>query len=364
MTIRSTKILATLGVALGATTVLLATSSEAQPPVAPPAPTVPGFVTHTFPDAKATHGLHHVFGYAGDDKVFFRGFLQVDADGSPRTYHVGMTCTDGENDWNHEVVNCANVHNLATCAHTRGFDKHAPHWGQAGQVVHCKVDGHKCVDGETKAVTCSMTPHANSGLDNLANGGRPGDLYGLAARSNGKLCIINDDANGGHYISPTAWNRNRASNAASKPAGWHWDPCEPTNYVNSEAINYLAMPSGMTHVKIHQGDIFAVANWDTNKIAFAIYGDAGGKVGALGEGSIALAKALGTQSDPKGRVTLPGEKMPHDGLGYVAFPNSHQLVVWPLSQAQIDAEGRKLLDAWGGDAKFKTATATLPRPRD
>lgn len=205
-------------------------------------------------------------------------------------------------------------------------------WGAPGTVVQCKVDGGKRVDGETSTVTCSMTAHANDGLDNLANGGRPGNLYGVVNK-NGKLCIVNDDANGGHYVSGTALTSNGA-------AGTHLDACDPKNYVDSATINYVAMPKGMKDLGAHLGDI-------------------GGKEGALGEGSIALATALMTPSDPKGHHTKPGEKMPADGLSFVVFPGSHKSVTWPLQQSQINAEGAKLMTAWGGLIKLQNATKGL-----
>lgn len=324
--------------------------------------------TRTFTDGKSRSGVHHVFGYAGDDRIFFRGMLQVDADGSPHTYHVGMTCTDGENDWDHDVVSCGKIcegakckkQEAAKCAASRGF-KSAPRWGQAGTVVQCKMDGDRCVDGDTKQVTCSMTPHANDGLDNLANGGRPGDLYGMAKRHDGKLCILNDDANGGHYISPTAWNRNRAG---AMPQGVAWNPCEPSNYVNSETINYVALPGGTGQLGVHQGDIVAVANWDTNQLGYAIFADVGGKAGPLGEGSIALATALSLEANPKGGGKPGTHSSAKDRITYLVFPKTHQLVTWPLQQSQIDAEGTKLMTAWGGVAKFRTAASSLPMPQD
>ena len=351
--------------------VIAAAATPSSLPAPPPPPgggSLPAVETRTFPDKKSASDVHHVFGYAGDDRIFFRGLMQVDADGSPHTYHVGMTCTDGESDWDHDVVQCNKVcdgakctkREAAKCAASRGF-RSAPRWGQAGTVVQCKMDGDRCVEGDTKQVTCSMTAHANSGLDNLANGGRPGDMYGMAKRSNGKLCIIADDANGGHYVSPTAWNRHRAGAMAP---GVAWDPCEPSNYVDSETINYVALPDGTKHLGVHQGDVVAVANWDTNQVAYAIFADVGGKAGPLGEGSIALAKALTLQSNPKGGGKA-GERSPaKDRVTYLVFPKTYQLITWPLQQSQIDAEGAKLMNAWGGVAKFRAATSSLPMPKD
>ncbi len=351
--------------AFGASALVVAAVASESPAqqTTPPQPEA-----HTFPDGKSHTNVHHVLRYPGDDRIFFRGKLEVDADGSPNTYHVGMTCSDGENEWEHEVVHCAKVcdgakctkHEATKCATARGF-RSVPHWEHPGTVVRCKVDGDKCVDGDTKEVTCSRTSYANSGLDNLANGGRPGDLYGMAKRSDGKLCILNNDAHGGHYVSTTAWNRHRAG---AMPAHTAWDPCDPTNYVNSESINYVALPSGIGHLNVHQGDILAVANWDTNQIAYAIYGDVGGKEGALGEGSIALAKALTLESNPKGGGHHGEHDSTKDRITYLVFPKSYHLVTWPLQQSQIDAEGAKLLTAWGGVAKFRAAASSLPMPRD
>lgn len=314
------------------------------------AQTAPTREERKLPDPRHEPSPHHiVYGYAGETAFFFRGKLPVDADGALATYHVGMTCTDGLNDQEHSVVNCAKE-SVKECASKKGF-KSSPHWGAPGTVVQCKVENGACVDGETSTVTCSMTPHANDGLDNLANGGRPGNLYGVVNKR-GKLCIVNDDANGGHYVSGTALTRNGAS-------GSHLDACDPQNYVDSASINYIAMPKGMTALGAHLGDIVAIYNADNIRLAYAIIADIGGKEGALGEGSINLAVALGTPSDPKGHRTKPGEKMPADGLSFVVFPGSHKSVTWPLQQTQINAEGAKLLTAWGGLAKLQGATKGL-----
>src|SRR5947207_206279 len=76
---------------------------------------------------------------------------------------------------------------------------------------------------------------------------------------------------------------------------------------------------------------------------YAVYGDVG-PANKIGEGSIALAAALGVPSSPKsGGVG--------HGIVYIVFPASAQ--TWPLSQPEIDQYGAQLFAKWGGVDKAK-----------
>ena len=81
------------------------------------------------------------------------------------------------------------------------------------------------------------------------------------------------------------------------------------------------------------GDFAFVVNLRNGKSSYAIYAD----VGALGEGSIALADALGVSSNAR----HGGQS---GGILYLLFPGSgnHR----PRTIADIQDEGEKLLSHW------------------
>jgi tetratricopeptide (TPR) repeat protein len=180
-------------------------------------------------------------------------------------------------------------------------------------------------------------PDGQSGLDNLANAGQPGNWWGVVTDNglpNGNPVIqtANDPAPG-FYVSPTSLEDPRR------------DRKDPRRYVNSEAVNYLVIPRGLNaefgKLSPILGDFAVVIGSRTGAIAYALVGFLGPKIGA---GSIALAAALGIPSSPKiGGVSR--------GIVYIVFPGSSQ--GWPLSQEEIDQKGAELFSKWGGMAEAK-----------
>jgi Fungal chitosanase of glycosyl hydrolase group 75 len=92
------------------------------------------------------------------------------------------------------------------------------------------------------------------------------------------------------------------------------------------------------------GDFGFVVNSLNGKSCGCIFADTDpGDV--IGEGSIALAIALGINADPKkGGI--------NDGLGYIVFPGTK--CGWPLSADEIRQKATKLFDNWGGLTIIKT----------
>jgi hypothetical protein len=125
------------------------------------------------------------------------------------------------------------------------------------------------------------------------------------------------------------------------------EPARPRRYVDSSVVPYIALqgpgdtpgPFRGTGLKI--GDLAFVINGDTGKWSYAIYAD--WKSG-VGEGSIALAKALGLNSSPINggadedvlTIVFPGSG---SGQGSIPLPGSinlgglTQLLTWGNSQA-------------------------------
>ena len=176
-------------------------------------------------------------------------------------------------------------------------------------------------------------PTPGTGLDHLANAGTPGNWWGVVTddgTANGTPVVQGpDDPFPGYYVSPTS--------LVDKTKGVR----DPRRYVDSTSIPYLALPPEMLASKLSGGaklgDFAAVID-SAGDVAYAIVADVGPR-GKLGEGSIALADALGIPSNPRrgGRAS---------GLTYVVFPGSGDRR--PATREKIGTEGARLLDAARG----------------
>jgi hypothetical protein len=177
------------------------------------------------------------------------------------------------------------------------------------------------------------------GKDYLANAGYPGNWWALVTdngRPDGNPIVQGpDDPAPGYYVSMTALeDRTKAVS-------------DPHRYVNANEIPFLVLPFDQRG-GARLGDFGVVVNRANGPLAYAIFADLGPR-DHIGEGSIALAEALGINADPR-RGGAAG------GVVYVVFPNSGN--VRPRSMAEIDRESERLFEAWGGTAQLE---ACFPR---
>lgn len=196
------------------------------------------------------------------------------------------------------------------------------------------------------AIDADGSPHAygpaGKGLDHLANAGQPGNWWALVTdngKTNGTPIVQGPNSPApGFYISTTALQD------ASLPAA------DTRRYVDSETIPYIVLPGHrgrQLSPKLRLGDVALVANGKTGAFSYAVYADVGPQ-DQIGEGSIALARALNVGADPKrGNGS-------HD-IVYVVFPGSG--TGKPKSPADIQAAGRSAFQAWGG---FKRLAQCFP----
>lgn len=173
-------------------------------------------------------------------------------------------------------------------------------------------------------------------LDNLANAGSPGKWTGILTHNgkpDGKPVVQGRaDPAPGYFISTTALFDKK------KPVK------SPKRYVDASKVPYVALPEQAKEWGAALGDFAVVLNTKNGRIAFAIFADVGPPA-KLGEGSIALADALGIASSPKdGGVQA--------NVVYVVFPKSGKGT--PRSPEEIDREGKKLFDALGGRTALGT----------
>ncbi len=139
-------------------------------------------------------------------------------------------------------------------------------------------------------------PDNKSGLDYLGNAGKPGNWWALVT-DNGKPSgspVIQKDSDPapGFYISTTSLEDPSV------------DSKDPRRYVNAEAINFFVLP-GRSALGTKLGDLGVIIRPATGAYDYAIYADVG-PANKIGEGSIALASALGIPSSPKTGGTAHG----------------------------------------------------------
>jgi len=286
-----------------------------------------------------TVGGVQMYGVAGEPEFFKRGRLFIDADGAPNAYHPGFKCdSPSDTGWKLPTnLACASKTTPHECSGF-GFDGHVED-GEVGTVVHCRWRHKGCVaevpsrSSKRRQGGCVADKDSHKGLDALANAGAPGNWYGILTDRHGQPVVQKaGDPFPGFYISTTS---------LADPSKHETDPLR---YLDSNKINFVALPP---HTGAQPGDLVVVVNWPTKKIAYAVFGDGGSPGYFEGEGSIALAGALGL-----GTSLHSGGTDKHD-IVFLVFPGKHLEPRFPKSQLAIDMLGIGTFTAWGGLARLE-----------
>ena len=178
----------------------------------------------------------------------------------------------------------------------------------------------------------AYNPQSSKGRDNLANAGHTGKWWGIVT-DNGKKSgnpVIQGptDPKEGFYVSPTALSHKGFKDR------------DPRKYVDSTSVPYIAIPPELARKSgVRLGDYAVVVNGKNQQMHYAIVADIGPS-GKLGEGSIALAEALGLNSDARRRGGTESKS-----IIYVVFPKSGDRT--PKSPGQIQFEAERLFHDWG-----------------
>lgn len=175
--------------------------------------------------------------------------------------------------------------------------------------------------------------HLNNhlGLDSIEHAGHPGDWWALATDS-GKpsghpVLQGKDDPAPGYYVSMTSLFDANIPNEHN-----------PRRFVDAATIPYVVLPpKGFKHAKL--GDFAMVINRRNHKMSGAIVADESASDLPMGEGSIALANALGINSNPRtGGI--------EHGVAYVVYPRSGNGK--PRTLDEIASISQKHFENWGG----------------
>ena len=176
-------------------------------------------------------------------------------------------------------------------------------------------------------------PH-NTGLDYTANAKNGDTWVGVATDSSGNPVVQRSGRYKGLYVSQTTLRKAGASATS------------PQAYVNAARIPFIALPADFSQqFGVSLGDLAVVVNTANRKRAYAIFADVGPN-GKIGEGSIALAKALGIDAKPRsGGVS--------GGISYLIFPKSGLGQGRLRTPGEINASGSRSFKRWEADKQLR-----------
>jgi hypothetical protein len=175
----------------------------------------------------------------------------------------------------------------------------------------------------------------NRGLDFTANALRGGRFLSVALHPDGKPVIQRSGRFKGFYVSTTSLH-----NAAGSPT-------VPGTYVDARKIPYIVLPPEfMKQFGVSLGDLAVVTNQSNGKTSFAIFADVGPH-GKIGEGSVALARALGLNDYPRyGGTDNPS-------IAYLVFPQSGLGPGKLRSAREIKSSALRAFRRWGGARRLR-----------
>ncbi len=183
----------------------------------------------------------------------------------------------------------------------------------------------------------------DEGIDYLGNAGTPGNWWALVTdngESDGEPIIQGKtDPRPGYYVSTTSLEDTSKIRT------------DPRRYVDSSSIPYIVLPGRQTtwDTGVKLGDFVAVYNGSNGKLSLGIFADTGPRE-KLGEGSVALARALGHEPVIRGKIRAGID----EDLLYVVFPGSRKKP-WRSEETleQLKAEATKSFEVWGGLEQIK-----------
>jgi hypothetical protein len=170
----------------------------------------------------------------------------------------------------------------------------------------------------------------NCGLDDLSNAGSPGHWSALVTdtgKPDGNPLVRN-----GFYISTTSLQDK------SKKID------EPGRFVDATQIPFFVLPPRLEKKgDARLGDYGMVINLDNGRSSPAIFADQG-PPGKLGEGSVALAQALGVDTNARKGGT-------NEGIVYIVFPGSGSESMQSL--AEIQENSTRMFQQAGGMQRIR-----------
>jgi hypothetical protein len=186
----------------------------------------------------------------------------------------------------------------------------------------------------------AYAPH-NRGLDLTANARGAQGWVALVTNKNGRPVIQKSGPYRGYYVSTTSLEHDNIR-----------DRRNPKRYIDARTVPYIALPPDFARTfGIHLGDLAVVLNQENGRTAYAIFADVGPE-GRIGEGSIALAKALGIPANPRHDGV-------EDGITYLIFSGSAAGAKGHITARNVRISAARLYREWGGRQKLRTCERSL-----
>lgn len=181
----------------------------------------------------------------------------------------------------------------------------------------------------------------NRGLDYTANARGADGWVSLVTSRSGSPVVQESGPYRGYYVSTTSLQQSDIRDLRS-----------PKRYIDATKIPYIALPPDFAaRFGIALGDLAVVVNQANGRSAYAIFADVGPR-GRIGEGSIALARALDIPADPR-HDSVP------DGVTYLVFPGSGQSGEDRITTRSVKASGKRLYRHWGGMPRLQSCELSL-----
>jgi hypothetical protein len=272
---------------------------------------------------------HNIYASStGVAALYYRAKLDVNTDGASRSYHP--------DDPKGESLALNNIANAITRI-----------YNAKGKNIDCSPRQNACYVRYIKTFEAARDAkynpvgHPRIKTDSII----PWQLDPTLGRK--APCRISSGPNKGYFVSETALSVDPDK-----------DDCDQGKYLDSLIFKAVVIP-GSVHWKaqgttIGIGDLVVVRDMTSGTIFYAINGDSGPAT-SIGEGSVALAAALGGK-------TLTGHENYHEikalarsDVQYLTFPKDdiRRVVGMKFTQADIDTAGADLFRRWGGVERLK-----------
>jgi hypothetical protein len=237
------------------------------------------------------------------------------------------------------VPQASNPRPRGTCEKSKLFEaRHVVAWSSISPVHSFFYKSGLAVDAD--GAFRAYHPNDRLGLDSLAHAGHAGNWWALVTDNENKsgrpVMQGTSDPAPGFYVSMTALYDPDNAN-----------PRDPHRYVDAAKIPYVVLhPKALNFAQL--GDFATVVNFQNGRISAAIVADESPPNLPVGEGSIALADALGIDSSPRDG----GQKK---NVAYLIYPGSGNGRPRPLEE--IVTNSKQLFERWGGLDKLNVCLA-------
>lgn len=169
----------------------------------------------------------------------------------------------------------------------------------------------------------------------------------IVAFKDGKPYIQENGPYTGYYVSKTSLQNEKLPET------------DPIRFLDPRSIQFIVLPGNQVP-EAKLGDLAAVMDPVTSKVAFGVYGDIGPSTES-GEASLAMIQRLGFNA--KDGKSSPTED--RKDILFVVFPGTAKQVLgsWPLKQAKIDQLASPLWNHWPGRTLFLSKSPSNLFPR-